>query len=219
MRILLVEDNIQFARSVASALARIGYVPICVTRGADALTRHQQADLVLLDLLLPDCDDVEVLRKLRQVTDIPILVLTAVGDVQNVVRALHLGADDYLVKPVREAELLARIKAVARRTQIRSQPPPRTVVAADVEIDLAARRVTAGGVRIELTSTEFDVLAVLARNLGLAVSREQLMDEKWGGGDPAKTRALGVHVTNLRKKLNRPGLITTSHGYGYRLEG
>jgi len=150
MRILLVEDNIQFAQSVANALARIGYVPICVTRGADALTRHQHADLVLLDLLLPDCDDLEVLRKLRQVTDIPILMLTAVDDVQNVVRALHLGADDYLVKPVREAELLARIKAVARRSQIRSQPPPRTVVTADVTIDLAARRVSVAGSEIVL---------------------------------------------------------------------
>lgn len=219
MRILLVEDNLQFAQSVANALARIGYLPICVTRGADALTRHRGADLVLLDLLLPDCDDLEVLRKLRQVTDIPILMLTAVDDGHMVVRALHLGADDYLVKPVRQAELLARIKAVARRSQIRSQPLPQTVVAADVEIDLAARRVSAGGSQIVLTNTEFDVLAALARHHGLAVSREQLMDEVWGGADPARTRALGVHMTSLRKKLDRPGLITTIHGYGYRLEG
>jgi DNA-binding response OmpR family regulator len=219
MRILLVEDNIQFARSVANALARIGYVPIRVTRGADALTRHHDADLVLLDLLLPDCDDLKVLRKLRQVTDIPILVLTAVDDFHMVVRALHLGADDYLVKPVRQAELLARIKAVARRSQIRPERPPRTVVAADVEIDLAARRVSADEAQIALTNTEFDILAALARHHGLSVSREQLMNEVWGGADPARTRALGVHMTSLRKKLDRPGLITTIHGYGYRLEG
>ena len=219
MRILLIEDNVQFANSVADALARIGHKPFCVSRGADALMRHHDADLVLLDLLLPDCDDLEVLRKLRLVTDIPILVLTAVDDVHMVVRALHLGADDYLVKPVRQAELLARIEAVARRSRIRLEPPPRTVAAADVEIDLAARRVHAGGAEIALTSTEFEVLAALARRHGLAVSREQLMNEVWGGADPARTRGLSVHVTGLRRKLDRPGLITTIHGYGYRLEG
>jgi DNA-binding response OmpR family regulator len=219
MRILLIEDNAQFAHSVANALTKIGHQPMCVSRGVDALMRHRNADLILLDLLLPDCDDLEVLRKLRQVTDIPILVLTAVDDVHMVVRALHLGADDYLVKPVRQAELLARIVAVARRSQIRSKPPPRTVIASDVEIDLAARRVSSGESEIVLTSTEFEVLAALARRHGLAVSREQLMDEVWGGADLARTRALSVHVTGVRKKVNRPGLITTIHGYGYRLEG
>jgi DNA-binding response OmpR family regulator len=219
MRILLIEDNVKFAHSVANALVEIGHIPTCATHGADALVRHRDADLVLLDLLLPDCDDLDVLRKLRRVTDIPILMLTAVDDVHMVVRALRLGADDYLVKPVRQAELLARIEAVARRSRIRSEPPPRTVVAADVEIDLAARRVRAGGSQVVLTSTEFDVLAALARRHGLAVSREQLMDEVWGGADPARARALGVHLTGLRKKLDRPGLIATIHGYGYRLEG
>jgi len=219
MRILLIEDNVPFARSVANALVKIGHTPTCVTHGADALTRHRNADLVLLDLLLPDCDDLDVLRKLRRVTDIPILMLTAVDDLHMVVRALHLGADDYLVKPVRQAELLARIEAVARRSRFRSEPPPRTVVAADVEIDLTAHRVRAGGSEIVLTSTEFDVLAALARRQGLAVSREQVMDEVWGDADPARTRALSVHLTSLRKKLGRPGLITTIHGYGYRLEG
>jgi DNA-binding response OmpR family regulator len=219
MRILLIEDDVQFADLVANALRRIGHQPSCVSRGADALMRHHDAELVLLDLLLPDCDDLDVLRKLRRVTDIPILMLTAVGNVHIVVRALRLGADDYLVKPIREAELLARIEAVARRSRTPSQPPPRTVVAVDVEIDLAARRVSVGGSQIALTSTEFDVLAVLARRHGLAVSREQLMDEMWGGADPARTRALSVHVTGLRRKLDRPGLITTIHGYGYRLEG
>jgi DNA-binding response OmpR family regulator len=219
MRILLIEDDIQFAHSVANALIRIGHKPSCVSRGADALMRHHDADLVLLDLRLPDCDDVDVLRKLRRVTDIPILMLTAVDDEHMVVRALRLGADDYLVKPIRQAELLARIEAVARRSRTRSDLPPRTVIAADVEIDLAARRVSAGGSAIVLTRTEFEVLAALARRHGLAVSREQLMDEVWGGADPARTRALSVHLTGLRRKLDRPGLITTIHGYGYRLEG
>lgn len=219
MRILLIEDNVAFARSMADALVRIGHEPDCVSRGADALVRHRGADFVLLDLRLPDGDGLDVLRELRRVSDVPVLVLTAVGDVHTVVRALHLGADDYLVKPVRQAELLARIHAVARRSRIRSEPLPRTVVAADVEIDLAARRVHTGGSEIMLTSTEFEVLAALARRHGLAVSRQQLMDEVWGAASSAMSHTLGVHVTGLRKKLNRPGLITTIHGYGYRLEG
>jgi DNA-binding response OmpR family regulator len=219
MRILLIEDDVKFADLVANALVKIGHLPTCVTHGADALMLHRNADLVLLDLRLPDCDGLDLLRKLRRVTDIPVLVLTAIDDVKKVVRALRIGADDYLVKSVRQAELLARIDAVARRSRTSSEPPPQTVVTADVEINLAARRVSAGGSEIALTGTEFDVLAALARRQGLAVSREQLMDEVWGGAAPARTGVLGVHLTSLRKKLDRPGLIRTIHSYGYRLEG
>jgi DNA-binding response OmpR family regulator len=219
MRVLLVEDDANFAESMGKALVRFGHQPAHVSRGGDAISRHHNADLVLLDLLLPDCHGLNVLRELRRLTAIPILVLTAVGDDRAVVRALHIGADDYLVKPFREAVLFARIDAVARRSRIRSDPAPRVVTAADVEIDLAARRVTAGGERIELTGTEFNVLAALARRQGTAVSRQQLMDVVWGDASPARTHALGVHLTGLRRKLDRPGLIVTMHGFGYRLEG
>jgi DNA-binding response OmpR family regulator len=163
MRVLLVEDDDNLAESVTKALHRFGHSPTRVSHGADAVTRHHDADLVLLDLLLPDGHGLNVLRDLRRVTGLPILVLTAVGDDRTVVRALRLGADDYLVKPFREAVLLARIDAVMRRTRIRSTPAPRVVVVDDVEIDLAARRVLVGGAEVVLTGMEFDVLAALAK--------------------------------------------------------
>lgn len=218
MRILLVEDDDHFARSVRDALTRVGHVAVRVSRGSDALIRHHEADLVLLDIRLPDSEDLGVLRNLRAVTDKPVIMLTAIEDEPMVVSALRIGADDYLRKPVGQAELLARIGAVARRVRFRCEPAPRTVVAGDVEIDLAARRVGAGGDEIVLTATEFEVLATLARHHGLAVSRRQLIDEVWGDADPARGHTLGVHLTTLRKKLDRPGLITTIHGFGYRLE-
>ena len=219
MRILLVEDDDNFAKSVNDALTRVGYLPVRVSRGSDALIRHHEVDLVLLDIRLPDSEGLGVLRSLRAVTDKPVIMLTAIEDEPMVVSALRIGADDYLRKPVGQAELLARIGAVARRVRFRSEPAPRTVVAVDVEIDLAARRVRAGGAEVVLTATEFEVLATLARHHGLAVSRRQLIDEVWGDADRSRTHTLGVHLTTLRKKLDRPGLITTIHAYGYRLEG
>lgn len=219
MRVLLVEDDDHLAESVTKTLIRFGHDPVRVSRGEDVPQRHHDVDLVLLDLLLPDCHGTTVLRDLRLVTILPILVLTAVGDDRMVVRALQLGADDYLVKPFRENVLLARIDAVMRRSRIRSRPAPSVVVVDDVEIDLAARRVRVDGAEIMLTGTEFAVLAALARRRGTAVSRRQLIDEIWGDLQPGRTHALGVHLTGLRGKLDRPGLIVTMHGFGYRLEG
>ncbi len=219
LRILLVEDDDNFAEAVAKVLTRLGHEPTRVSRGGDAVVRHRDADVVLLDLLLPDGHGLDVLRNLRKVTDVPILVVSAVGDSRTLVRALHLGADDYLTKPFRADELLARMEAVVRRIQFSAQPPPQVVTVRDVEIDLAARRVLAGGSEVSLTGTEFDVLAALARRRGTAVERERLMDEVYGDATPARSQSLGVHLTSLRRKLNRPGLIATLHGFGYRLEG
>lgn len=219
MRVLVVEDDEKFADSVSKLLSKIGHEPSRVSYGADAMLRHHRADLILLDLGLPDGDGVDVLRELRKVTDVPVVVLTACGNERTVVRALHLGADDYLVKPLREAVLMARIDAVTRRSRTRSEPPPRVVTVRDVRIDLAARGVWRGDSEIVLTGTEFDVLAALARRRGMAVSRQQLMDEVWGDSSPGRTHSLGVHLTALRRKLDSPGLIVTMHGFGYRLEG
>lgn len=216
MRVLLVEDDDGVANAVVGALAAHGHLTERVVRGEDALTRHRDADLVLLDLGLPDVDGLEVLRKLRRVVTTPVIVMTARGDERSVVRGLHLGADDYLVKPVRLAELLARIHAVVRRSG-HADPEPAIVRVRDVEIDLDARRVTADGTEIELTAKEFDILAVLARHRGAAVSRQQLLDEVWGDAYLAVSRSLDVHLTQLRAKLNRPGLLATIRGFGYRL--
>lgn len=216
MLVLVVEDDDGVANAVAGALGAHGHLTERVTRGEDALTRHHDADLVLLDLGLPDMDGLEVLRKLRRVAATPVIVLTARGDERSVVRGLHLGADDYLVKPVRLAELLARIHAVSRRT--RPAEEPAVVRVRDLEIDLDARRVTTERGELELTAKEFDILAVLARNHGVAVSRQRLLDEVWGDAYLAVSRSLDVHLTGLRAKLGRPGLVATIRGFGFRLE-
>jgi DNA-binding response OmpR family regulator len=216
VRVLLAEDDDGVAGALTEALYDNGHLPARVRRGEDVLARHRQADLLLLDLGLPDLDGLEVLRKLRAVSALPVVVLTARGDERSVVRGLRLGADDYLVKPVRLAELLARIDAVTRRAAAPSAPAPRTVRAGDVEVDLEARRVLVGGAEVRLTTKEFEVLAALAARAGTAVSRQQLMDEVWGDAFLAVSRSLDVHLTQVRAKLGRPEVLTTIRGFGYR---
>ncbi|MBN6039371.1 response regulator transcription factor [Amycolatopsis sp. 195334CR] len=215
MRVLLVEDDDGMADALAESLDARGHVVTRAACGADALDRHAGADLLLLDLGLPDTDGLEVLHRIRQVSAVPVVVLTARDDERSVVQGLRLGADDYLTKPVRLAELLARIDAVLRRA--REGAGPEVVLVADVEIDLAARRVRAGGAEVTLTTKEFALLAVLAGHRGTAVSRQQLMDEVWGDASLAVSRSLDVHLTQVRAKLDRPGLLTTIRGFGYRL--
>ncbi|MFI6335929.1 response regulator transcription factor [Streptomyces sp. NPDC050535] len=216
MQILLAEDDDGVAAALVEVLYDHGHVTRRVRYGRDVLTYHRSSDLLILDLGLPDTDGLDVLRALRAVSGMSVVVLTARGDERSVVRGLRLGADDYLVKPVRLAELLARIDAVTRRNAVRSAPAVRTVRAGDVEVDLGARRVRAGGAEVELTTKEFDVLAALARRAGTAVSREQLLDEVWGDAHHAVSRSLDVHLTQVRAKLRRPELLTTIRGFGYR---
>ena len=217
VRVLLVEDDAGVAGALAESLHARGHAVTNVARGADALSHHRDAELVLLDLGLPDMDGIDVLRKVREVSQVPVIVLTARGDEPSVVRGLQLGADDYLTKPVRLAELLARMDAVQRRAKAREAPMEDIVRLEDVEIDLARRRVLVAGRDIGLTTKEFDVLAVLARRPGTAVSRRQVMDQVWGGAFVTVSRSLDVHLTQLRAKLDRPGLLTTIRGFGYRL--
>ncbi|MBB5858000.1 DNA-binding response OmpR family regulator [Amycolatopsis umgeniensis] len=216
MRVLLVEDDASVADALSETLQTRGHTVSHAIRGCDALHRHREADVILLDLGLPDMDGLDVLRKVRQVSLVPVLVLTARGDERSVVRGLRLGADDYLTKPVRLAELLARMDAVVRRAAVSAAPQDDVVRVEDVEIDLAARRVLVDGNDVGLTTKEFAVLAVLAARPGTAVSRQQLMDEVWGDAYLAVSRSLDVHLTQLRAKLDRPGLLTTIRGFGYR---
>jgi DNA-binding response OmpR family regulator len=218
MRVLLVEDDDGVAEAVADALGPYGHVMDRVSRGGDALIRHREADVVLLDIGLPDINGLEVLHKLRRMADTPVIVLTAYGDERTVVRGLRLGADDYLVKPVRLDEMVARIEAVLRRVTRAEGPDSNRIVVRDIAIDLEARRVRAGEREVELTAKEFDILSVLAGNLGVVVRREQVLYEVWGYADPAVSRSLDVHITQLRAKLDRPGLLTTIRGVGFRLE-
>jgi DNA-binding response OmpR family regulator len=220
VRVLVVEDDDGVAEAVVEALDAHGHATVRAARAADVWAGVREADVVLLDLGLPDGDGLDVLRRLRRITDTPVLVLTARDAERDVVRGLRLGADDYLVKPVRLRELLARVEAVARRTRQHDPaggPPSDVVEIADLRVDLAARRATVGEEEITLTVKEFDILAVLARRPGAAVSRQQLLDEVWGDAYLAVSRSLDVHLAALRSKIDRPGLLTTIRGFGFRL--
>ncbi|WP_019925962.1 response regulator transcription factor [Nocardia sp. BMG111209] len=216
MRLAVVEDDDGVGDALVEALSSRGHHADRMRRGADLLTSHRGYDAVILDLGLPDADGQQVLRRLREVSDIPVLVLTARSDERSIVRGLRGGADDYLIKPPRIAELLARLDTVTRRAAAATQPPPQIVATGDVRVDLAARRVEVAGVPIALTAKEFDIVAALVERPGAAVSRQQLMDRIWGDAFVAVSRSLDVHMTGLRHKLDRPGLITTIRGYGYR---
>jgi DNA-binding response OmpR family regulator len=216
LRVLVVEDDDGVADAVVEALDAHGHAALRAARAADMWSRLREVDVVLLDLGLPDGDGLDVLRRLRRIASTPVLVLTARDTERDVVRGLRLGADDYLVKPVRLRELLARMEAVARRVRA-AEPAPDVVEVDDLRVDLGARRAEVDGAEVALTSKEFDILAVLARNAGSAVSRQQLLDEVWGDAYLAVSRSLDVHLTSLRAKLGRPGLITTIRGFGFRL--
>ena len=219
MRVLVVEDDDGVAGAVVEALATHGHRVERVARAADVWPHLRDADLVLLDLGLPDADGMDVLRRLRRIALTPVLVLTARDAERDVVRGLRLGADDYLVKPVRLRELLARVDAVVSRTRAADVTGGDVVEIEDLWVDLAARRATVGGDEVALTAKEFDILAALARRPGAAVSRQQLLDEVWGDAYLAVSRSLDVHLASLRGKLGRPGLLATIRGFGYRLGG
>lgn len=217
LRLCVVEDDDDVGEALKEVLGEYGYRVERKTRGADLLLRHRNYDAVILDLGLPDGDGLDVLRKLREVSDVPVVVLTARDDERTVVRGLRIGADDYLVKPPRVAELIARLEAVVRRAApIDRAASGRIVVTGDVRVDLGAREVTVGDCRIELTQKEFELVEVLVDRAGCAVSREMLMDRVWGDAFLAVSRSLDVHISTLRGKLGRPGLITTIRGFGYR---
>ena len=218
MEVLIVEDDDSMSSALAAAVVSAGHQATRAARGEDALLIHRDFEVILLDLGLPDIDGLELLRKLRQVTDCPILILTARDDERSVVRGLRTGADDYLVKPVKLVELLARIEAVTRRTRRTAETRARSIVLGELSIDLD-RRVAAVGARLlPLTATEFDLLALLAEHAGAVVTREQILDTLWGDAFLASSRSLDVHLTGLRSKLQLPGFIINVRGVGYRVE-
>jgi len=218
MRVLIVEDDDAMASALEAAVVSAGHKTHRVSRGADALLVHREHDVILLDLGLPDMDGLDLLRKLRQVTACPILILTARDDERSVVLGLRSGADDYLVKPVKLVELLARIEAVTRRAGRSGPGRAHSIVLGQLDVDLD-RRVAAVGSRVlPLTATEFDLLALLARNAGSVVTREQILDALWGDAFLASSRSLDVHLTGLRSKLQMPGFIINVRGVGYRVE-
>lgn len=216
MRVLLVEDDASIAVPLVSALERAGFEVTRVETGREAL-EEDPGDLVLLDLGLPDLDGEAVCREIRERSDVPIIVVTARAEEIERVRLLDLGADDYVVKPFGIRELLARIRAVARRSAGAPAGGPRTVEIGPVTVDVRTRRVTVNGLPVTLSPKEFDLLAFLAEDPGAVFSRDQILrsvwDENWWGS----TKTLDVHVASLRKKLGDPALIETVRGVGYRM--
>lgn len=220
MHALLVEDDDRMAQALGTALAQRGHSVRRVGRAVDALRHVREADFVLLDLGLPDLDGLELLRRLRTVCGAPLIVVTARCEERDIVQGLRAGADDYVVKPFRMAELMARIDTVRRRT---GAPPGRPgadggrVRSGDVDIDPAGRTVTVAGVDVRLTRREFDVLAFLAARPDQVHSREEILDRIWGDAFLAASRSLDVHVAGIRAKTGRSGLVRTVRGFGYQL--
>ena len=215
MRLLVVEDDDAIAVPLVEGLTRAGYSVDRAATGTEALARVARADLVLLDLGLPDMDGSEVCRQVRKTSAVPIIIVSARGDESDRVLGLELGADDYLVKPFGLQELVARVRAVSRRAV--SDPDQLLQRVGTVEIDRRARRVTVDEVEVALSPKEFDLLSLLGQDPGAVVSREQIMDEVWDPHWYGPTRTLDVHVASLRKKLGDPGLIETVRRVGFRL--
>jgi len=218
MQLLIVEDDDSIAEPLIDGLHREGFETTRVATGRDALDADQP-DLVLLDLGLPDIDGKDVCRELRDRSDVPIIVVTARGDEIDRVVLLELGADDYLVKPFGFRELVARIRAVARRSGSvgTADRPDGEQRLGRLMIDRRTRRVTIDDVEVVLTPKEFDLLSMLAEDPGAVRSREEIMDEVWDPHWYGPTKTLDVHMASLRKKLGDPHWIETIRGVGFRL--
>jgi two-component system response regulator RegX3 len=219
-RILLVEDEPTISEPFSSALVREGFDAVVAPTLADARRQLERRapDLVLLDLRLPDGDGRDLAREIRSTSAVPIIMLTARGTELDRIVGLELGADDYVVKPFSGAEVVARIRAVLRRTRANAAAPPATPIAmGNLEVDPAARRARLGNDELELSRKEFDLLLELARHTGNVVRREDLMARVWDENWFGSTKTLDVHVGWLRRKLGDPAWIETVRGVGFRL--
>jgi two-component system, OmpR family, KDP operon response regulator KdpE len=220
-RILVVDDEPQIVRGLKIILRSAGYAVEAAETKAQALASlaSRPPDALVLDLVLPDGQGVEVCEEVRRWSRLPIVVLSAVGDEREKVRALDAGADDYVTKPFGADELLARLRAVIRRSAQDGGSP--LVALGELEIDLTDRRVTRSGREIHLTPIEFDLVRVLASHRGRLVTHRQLLREVWGPEYGAETHYLRVHVAHIRAKLeadaSRPEYLITEPGVGYRL--
>ncbi len=220
-RILVVEDDPVINQAVSDRLGAEGYdvVRAFDGPGADETYAEQEPDLVVLDVMLPGYDGHEVCRRIQATRPVPVLMLTARADETDILVGLGVGADDYLTKPFRMRELVARVAALLRRVDRATELATRRSVLelGRLRIDVAARRVTVGEVEVHLTPTEFDLLLCLAAAPGAVIPREKLMAEVWGWPDATGTRTLDSHIKGLRAKIGGD-LVRTVHGVGYALE-
>ena len=218
--ILVVDDEPKIVRLARDYLEKNGFRVVTAADGPSALAmaRREKPDLIVLDLLLPGMDGREVCRILRNESDVPIIMLTALSDESDQIVGLEIGADDYIVKPFSPRALVARVRALLRRMQgdIKAQA---VIRAGDLEVDSARHTATLNGKSLNLTPSEFDLLALLASRPGQTFTRQQLMDDLYGGAASSVDRSVDSHIKNLRRKLESVSgerLIETIYGVGYR---
>jgi DNA-binding response OmpR family regulator len=218
--ILVVDDEPKIVRLARDYLEKNGFRVVTAADGPSALAmaRREHPDLIVLDLLLPGMDGREVCRILRRESDVPIIMLTALSEESDQIVGLEIGADDYIVKPFSPRALVARVRALLRRAQGGVQAPV-AIRAGGLEVDTARHSATLDGVSLQLTPSEFDLLALLARHPGQTLTRQQMMDDLYGGAVPGVDRSIDSHIKNLRRKLESASdtrFIETVYGVGYR---
>ncbi|MDR1185904.1 MAG: response regulator transcription factor [Bifidobacteriaceae bacterium] len=221
-RIMVVDDDVALAEMIGIVLTSEGYTPDYCTDGTQALTliRQMRPDLILLDLMLPGMDGIEVCRELRKESGVPVIMVTAKSDTKDIVEGLEVGADDYILKPFKPAELVARVKARLRRTPTHEPAEGERLRIGDVDINVPGHEVHKRGRLIQLTPLEFDILESLASKPWQVFSREMLLERVWGYSSGADTRLVNVHVQRLRAKIENdvenPTVVVTVRGVGYR---
>ena len=221
-KILLVEDEKTLAKALKFNLEKEGFRVEVAFDGEEALNAMsgEEPDLVILDLMLPKIDGYEVCRSIRRSSDVPIIMLTARDEDIDKILGLELGADDYMTKPFNTRELLARIKAILRRTVQQAAAARSFIKVGDLQIDVIKRKVTVKGREVTLTSREFNLLSLLASNPGKVYSREELLEEIWGDDYSGDVRTVDVHIRHLREKIEEfpaePNIILTVWGAGYK---
>jgi two-component system, OmpR family, alkaline phosphatase synthesis response regulator PhoP len=218
-KILIIDDEINIIELAKLYLQREGFAVESAVTGQAGLSLFNttQPTLVILDIMLPDIDGLEICRRIRAKSQVPILMLSARREEVDKIIGLELGADDYLTKPFNPHELVARVKAILRRTQPGASPP-QTIDVGALRLDLPRREAVLAGRKLELRTREFDLLAVLAGNPGIVLSRERLLNQVWGYEYCGETRTVDVHINRLRDKLKASGVdIETLRGAGYKL--
>lgn len=222
MSVLIVEDDDRLMDALRAYLRKSGYATTGASDAAQAMASlGADTEVVLLDLGLPDMDGIELCRLIRQRSGVPIIIATARSHVQERIRGLRAGADDFVVKPYNVLELVARIEAVTRRwrTAVAEPDHDQVITLSGVRIDLASRQLAIDGESVDLTRTEFDIVAALARYPGVVVPRERIIREVWQTDWHAYSRSLEVHVGSIRRKTGRVDVIETVRGVGYRIVG